>query len=90
MRDGGEIIISGAVNNDRVIFEFADSGPGIEEEHLSRVFEPFYTTKKNGAGTGLGLSVCYGILQNHGGTISVRNREEGGAVFSIELPVYHG
>jgi len=90
MKDGGEIIISGAIGNDRVIFEFADSGPGIEEDHLSQVFEPFYTTKKNGAGTGLGLSVCYGIIQNHGGTISVRNREEGGAVFSIELPIYHG
>lgn len=89
MHDGGEIIISGRIENDRVVLEFADKGPGIKEEHLSRIFEPFYTTKENGAGTGLGLSVCYGIIQNHGGTISVKNREGEGAVFTIELPIYH-
>ncbi len=89
MPDGGEIIISGREDNGNVILDFADSGAGIDEKALSRVFDPFYTTKKNGAGTGLGLSVCYGIIQNHGGNISVRNRAGGGAEFTVSLPVYH-
>jgi signal transduction histidine kinase len=89
MPDGGQIIISGREDNGNVILDFADSGTGIEEQNLSRVFDPFYTTKKNGAGTGLGLSVCYGIIQNHGGNISVRNRAGGGAEFTVSLPVYH-
>ena len=64
--------------------EFADSGPGVKEPE--RVFEPFYTTKTVGKGTGLGLSTCYGIIQQHNGEISCRNRPEGGALFSIQLP----
>ncbi len=64
--------------------EFHDSGPGIKEPH--RIFEPFYTTKSVGKGTGLGLSICYGIIQEHGGHISARNRDEGGAVIEIHLP----
>lgn len=90
MPDGGEIIISGREENGNVILDFADSGSGIDEDSLSKVFDPFYTTKKNGAGTGLGLSVCYGIIQNHGGTIVAKNRAQGGAVFSVSLPVYNG
>jgi len=90
IHDGGEIIISGRIEDDHVVFDVADNGSGIEEESLTKVFEPFYTTKKNGTGTGLGLSVCYGIINNHGGTISCGNREEGGAMFTIRLPIYHG
>jgi PAS domain S-box-containing protein len=63
---------------------FEDSGPGIKEPH--RIFEPFYTTKRVGKGTGLGLSICYGIIQEHGGEISARNAEGGGAVIEIRLP----
>ena len=65
----------------------ADSGPGIDEKHLSRIFEPFFTTKQEGQGTGLGLSLVYGIVENHGGTIRAENRPEGGARFCIELPI---
>jgi signal transduction histidine kinase len=90
MPNGGEIIINGREENGNVILDFADSGTGIEEEALSKVFDPFYTTKKDGAGTGLGLSVCYGIIQNHGGTISAKNRSQGGALFTVSLPVYNG
>jgi signal transduction histidine kinase len=90
MPNGGEIIISGREENGNVILDFADSGVGIDESSLSKVFDPFYTTKKDGAGTGLGLSVCYGIIQNHGGTIVAKNRGTGGALFSVSLPVYNG
>ena len=90
MPDGGELIISANMVDDWIYIDFADSGIGIEQDSLSKVFEPFYTTKKDGEGTGLGLSVCYGIIQNHGGIITVKNRQEDGAVFTIKLPVYHG
>lgn len=70
-----------------VVIEITDNGPGIPEDTLHTIFEPFYTTKDEGEGTGLGLSVVYGIVQNHKGFISAQNRPEGGAVFLIELPV---
>ncbi len=66
------------------ITEFQDSGPGIKEPN--RIFDPFYTTKSVGKGTGLGLSICYGIIKEHGGDISARNREDGGAVIEVRLP----
>ena len=90
MLDGGDLIIAVNKLDGWIYIDFADSGVGIDPNGLSKVFEPFYTTKKDGEGTGLGLSVCYGIIQNHGGIITVKNRQEGGAVFTIKLPVYHG
>jgi signal transduction histidine kinase len=70
--------------NGSVIIEFLDSGTGMVQP--DRVFDPFYTTKPVGQGTGLGLSACYGIIQEHEGRILCQNREEGGAIFRIELP----
>jgi len=67
--------------------EIRDTGPGIPPEVVSRVFEPFYTTKEVGKGTGLGLAITYGIIQEHGGQITVSNHPEGGAVFIVQLPV---
>lgn len=67
-----------------VHLEFQDSGPGIKEP--TRIFEPFYTTKSVGKGTGLGLSICYGIVKEHGGEISARNVEGGGAIIEVKLP----
>ena len=67
-----------------------DSGPGISDEMLPHLFEPFFTTKEPGEGTGLGLSVSYGILKEHHGTLRAENRAEGGARFVFELPVSPG
>ena len=61
-------------------------GSGIPPDVLSRIFEPFYTTKDVGKGTGLGLAITYGIVQEHGGEIIATNHPGGGAVFRIELP----
>jgi signal transduction histidine kinase len=69
---------------------FGDSGPGIAEETLPRIFEPFYTTKEVGKGTGLGLSVSYGIVQGMGGTIRASNQFGGGVLFTVELPLPEG
>jgi two-component system NtrC family sensor kinase len=81
---GGTISVTTSVIDGLVRVEFADNGPGIKEP--ARVFDPFYTTRPVGQGTGLGLSMCYGIMQEHGGKISCRNREEGGACFVVEMP----
>jgi len=67
-----------------------DTGPGIPPEVLPHLFEPFFTTKAPGEGTGLGLSVSYGILKEHHGAIFADNRPEGGARFEFELPLDHG
>ena len=63
-----------------------DNGDGIRSEHLSRIYDPFFTTKRHGKGTGLGLSITYGIVQEHSGTIGVESRVGEGTCFSILLP----
>src|SRR5215467_9387352 len=68
-----------------VVVEFEDNGPGISAEVMPRIFEPFFTTKKVGEGTGLGLSVSYGIVQQHGGRLTGES-EPGRTVFTVELP----
>ena len=65
----------------------ADDGPGIPDEFISQIFDPFFTTKEVGAGTGLGLSVCYGIVQEHGGELRVQSEEGKGTTFIVELPM---
>jgi two-component system NtrC family sensor kinase len=72
---------------ERVSLEVADTGPGIPPEIRSRIFQAFFTTKPPGQGTGLGLSLCQGIIENHGGTIAVESGHGQGAVFRIQLPV---
>jgi signal transduction histidine kinase len=81
---GGVLTIKTIRDRSNVVALFSDSGPGIKEPH--RVFDPFYTTKPVGKGTGLGLSICFGIIQEHAGKILCYNRQEGGAVFRVELP----
>jgi signal transduction histidine kinase len=81
-----EIATSATPERDRVIATVRDTGTGIAEDTLSRIFEPFYTTKEVGKGTGLGLAIAYGIVQEHGGQIVAANHPDGGAVFTVELP----
>lgn len=81
---GGTLTVSTRRQDDLVLLEFSDSGPGADEP--DRVFDPFYTTKPVGQGTGLGLSACYGIIQEHKGKILCQNRPEGGATFRIAIP----
>jgi two-component system NtrC family sensor kinase len=67
--------------------EVQDSGPGVPPEDEPKLFQPFFTTKPVGEGTGLGLSVSYGIIQSHGGRIGYRRAADGGAIFFFELPI---
>lgn len=69
-----------------VVFTVEDSGPGIDPELKSRIFEPFFTTKSVGEGTGLGLAVVHGIVEEHGGHVAVQESELGGACFQITIP----
>ncbi len=81
---GGVLTIKTIRDRGNVVILFSDTGPGLKDPQ--RVFDPFYTTKPVGKGTGLGLSICFGIVQEHGGRILSYNRQEGGAVFRVELP----
>ncbi|HEV2983897.1 MAG TPA: ATP-binding protein, partial [Vicinamibacterales bacterium] len=81
-----EIKTSVADSGERIVASVRDTGTGIPEKTLTRIFEPFYTTKEVGQGTGLGLAIAYGIVQDHGGQIIAANHPEGGAVFTVELP----
>jgi two-component system NtrC family sensor kinase len=84
----GNIGISTELNGSEgdLIIKVADDGHGIEPRHLKKIFDPFFTTKPTGEGTGLGLSVSYGIIQNHGGRIHVESESGEGTVFSVVLP----
>ena len=77
---------SGFIRTDEVRMQVTDTGPGIAEDSLSHIFEPFFSTKRE-KGTGLGLWVSLGIAQSHGGRLQVRNRPGGGTVFSMTLPI---
>ncbi len=84
----GNIGISTELNGSKgnLIIKVIDDGHGIEPGHLKKIFDPFFTTKPTGEGTGLGLSVSYGIIQNHGGRIHVESESGEGTVFSVVLP----
>jgi signal transduction histidine kinase len=83
----GTITIETRREGSRAIIRIADTGPGMPAEAIGRIFDPFFTTKPVGEGTGLGLSISYEIVTKHGGEIRAENRPEGGAVFTLELPV---
>ncbi len=71
----------------RVALQVIDDGPGIPQTILARIFDPFFTTKPAGVGTGLGLAIVLSVVREHGGQVHVSNAPEGGAIFSVELPV---
>jgi CheY-like chemotaxis protein len=86
-RGRGHVWIRFAVEEGRAAVVVDDDGPGVPPELLNRVFDPFYTTKPEGEGTGLGLSVSAGIVADHGGRITAAQRPGGGARFTVELPI---
>ncbi|HSK72777.1 MAG TPA: ATP-binding protein [Pyrinomonadaceae bacterium] len=87
MIGGGTITLDTAYDNEQVIIEVADTGEGIEPENLSKIYDPFFTTKGVGSGTGLGLAVTYGIVQEHSGSIEVASEVGSGTTFRLVFPV---
>jgi PAS domain S-box-containing protein len=86
-RDKGTLRIRLGKGDNSVWVSFHDDGPGIPKENLSSIFDPFYTTKRPGRGTGLGLSICKSVMKEHNGSIEAANSPEGGAVFTVTLPI---
>jgi len=86
----GSLIVRSGVAGGYIRLSFADDGPGLAPENLRRVFDPFFTTKKVGEGTGLGLTIAYGIIEDHGGRIRADSRRGKGATFIVDLPVVQG
>jgi signal transduction histidine kinase len=88
----GQIIITAAADpvTREVVIEINDTGPGIPEKNQAKIFDPFFTTKEEGQGTGLGLSVVYGIIQQHRGNITVQSSPGRGTSFFIRLPFSGG
>jgi two-component system, NtrC family, sensor kinase len=86
-KKGGTLDISSQVEDNTLIFEVEDNGPGIPEANIARIFDPFFTTKPVGKGTGLGLSICYGIIKKMGGEIEVRSRLGEGTTFRVSIPL---
>jgi PAS domain S-box-containing protein len=84
----GEIILSAQVDNNEVLITYSDTGKGIDPKMQEKIFEPFFTTKEAGKGTGIGLSIVYGIIQEHEGTITCESVMGKGATFQIRLPIY--
>ena len=88
--NGGKLIVeTTAAGDDHICFIIADNGPGIPPETVSRIFDRYFTTKKAGEGTGLGLFVTKNLVENMGGEIKVTTRSGGGTTFTITLPVLH-
>ncbi len=86
MPNGGMLEVRTAAHNGSVEVEVTDTGSGIPPEHLHRIFDPFFTTKASGRGTGLGLSVSYGIIKEHAGKVDVRSTVGKGTSFRLEFP----
>ena len=86
MPSGGELRVFSSMNDSMVIIDIEDTGVGISGDDIKRIYDPFFTTKKTGRGTGLGLAVTYGIVQEHGGRIFVDSVPGKGAHFKLKLP----
>jgi two-component system NtrC family sensor kinase len=88
MPEGGTLSVVTGGDTDKVYVEISDTGTGIREEHLDKIFDSFFTTKGEVKGVGLGLSVCYGFIEDHGGDIEVKSQVGEGTTFTISLPVH--
>jgi len=88
MADGGTLTVTTSSDGENVIIEITDTGTGIKEEHMDKIFDSFFTTKGEVKGVGLGLSVCYGFIKDHGGDIVVKSQMGTGTTFVITLPVF--
>lgn len=86
MPNGGRLTIQTRMVDTSLVVDFRDTGGGIAPEHIARIYDPFFTTKDVGQGTGLGLALSYGIIQEHGGRIFVESRLNEGTHFTIKLP----
>jgi hypothetical protein len=87
MLGGGEILLTTFLEDEEVIITVSDTGTGIDAENLNKIFDPFFTTKGVGSGTGLGLAVSYGIVQEHAGTIEVSSEVGRGTMFRLVFPI---
>ena len=88
MPDGGTLSVRTEADKENVKIEISDTGIGIKEEHIKKIFDSFFTTKDTVKGVGLGLSVCYGFIKDHEGDIKVKSNVGEGTTFSIAFPVY--
>ena len=87
MPKGGWLSITTRVEGGQAVIEVADTGAGIQPDHLSRIYDPFFTTKPIGQGTGLGLSITYGIVRENGGVITCESAEGKGTLFRLLFPL---
>jgi two-component system NtrC family sensor kinase len=88
MANGGTLTVTTGGDGENLIIEITDTGTGIKEEHMDKIFDSFFTTKGEVKGVGLGLSVCYGFIKDHGGDIVVKSQVGTGTTFVITLPVF--
>lgn len=84
----GKILLTAEADNEEVLVVYSDTGEGVKPMMREKIFEPFFTTKEAGKGTGIGLSIVYGIIREHGGTIVCESEVGNGTTFKIRLPVY--
>ena len=87
MEENGQLTVKTQQQDNNVLITISDTGKGIPQDILDKIFNPFFTTKAVGEGTGLGLSICYDIIQEHAGDIRVDSIEGKGTTFVIELPI---
>ena len=87
MPQGGKFKLSVEQSGESVLILMTDNGPGIPESAMAKIFQPFFTTKPTGQGTGLGLSLSYDIVKAHGGELTFETKEGEGTVFTIHLPI---
>jgi two-component system NtrC family sensor kinase len=87
MPEGGTLTVTTGAENDNIYIDISDTGTGIKKENLKKIFDTFFTTKDNMKDVGLGLSVCYGFIKDHGGDIKVKSELGAGTTFTIILPI---